>query len=302
MFIDSDSRQAIYEETLCRLLGRKPEELPSLPATAIELLKVTNRWDTSAEDLVRVIRQDPSLATRLVRIANSPVYTTGERVTDLSRAVVILGFPEVARIGAGLSILAAAGGDKPIRRRIARYNLWRHSQAVGTICNILARDLLGWGPGFYMFGLIHDIGKVAVDSYQPAKFTQILKTIDQQAVDWVQAENQILLADHGFVGLSLLASWELPEQIVQSVGNHHQPWEAGEHQELAAMIFLADYIARAQGFYALEAEKKINLPSTLDRTMIAFLKSLPWTMEALRSPKLRAEIKRKIADTGQSGL
>lgn len=291
-----------YSLLLSRILGCHPEDLPTLPTTAMELIEVTNQPDASAEDLVKIIKQDPSLAARLMRLANSPAFMTSEQVTDLTRAVVVLGFSEIARLAMALTILTAAGGDRPLRRRMQRSKLWRHSQVVGIICDVLARDILEWGPGYYVFGLIHDIGKVALDSHRPEKFTEVLNTIDREAIGWVEAENKILMVDHAFVGLALLTYWELPDQLVQAVGHHHDPWAAKDHQDLAGMLFLADHLAKTLGYYSFDAEKKLDLSAALDDRTTTFLKSRGWALGTLRSPEVRRKIEHKIQQVSDEGF
>ncbi len=302
MSAEDNSLKKKYGWLLSRILGCHPEDLPTLPTTAMELMEMTNQSDASAEDLVKIIRQDPSLAARLMRLANSPAFATGVEVTDLTRAVVVLGFSEIARLAMALTILTAAGGDRPLRRRMQRAKLWWHSQVVGIICDALARDVLDWGGGYYVFGLIHDIGKVALDSHRPEKFTEVLNTIERESVGWVEAENKVLMVDHAFVGLSLLAYWELPQQMVQAVGHHHDPWEAEEHQDIAGMLFLADHLAKTLGYFSFDAEKKIDLAAILDERTSEFLKSRGWALEALRSPEVRDNIEQRIAQVSEEGF
>lgn len=298
---DKQARINASAQILSRILGCSPHDLPTLPSTAMELLDITNRPDASADDLVKLVSRDPSVAARLLRMANSPVYIVGEPVTDLTRAVVVLGFAEIARLAVAISVLTAAGGDKPIRRRMQRLRLWDHCQVVGTICEILGRDVLDWGRGYYIYGLIHDIGKVALDSHRPETFTGILNAIDKQCMTWVDAENQALMVDHGFVGLSLMTYWEMPEEMIQAVGHHHDPWEAGEQQDVAGMVFLADYLAKSLGHFSFDAEKKIELASTIDERMSEFLKSRDWALTVLKSPDLRTTIEEKLAKLAGEG-
>lgn len=289
--------------TLSRILGCQPDDLPTLPTTAVELVETTNRRDADAEDLVKIINHDPSLAARLLRMANSPVYMVSEEVVDLRRAVVVLGFAEISRLAMALTVLTAAGGDRPLRRRMQRLKLWKHSQAVGFICDSLAREVLGWGPGYYIFGLVHDIGKVALDYHRPEKFTEVLNLIESKGIPWTMAENETLMLDHGFVGLSLMDFWELPRELVEAVGHHHDPWNAPEeHRERAALVFLADYMARLMGYYSFDGEKNVELASTIEPRMSEFLKTVPWAVDALKSQDVKSRLKDMMAKLTDEGF
>ena len=65
--------------------------IPSLPTIAIEALKLFHDLNSSNDQLVSVIRKDPAMVSKLLKAANSAKYGTRGEVTDLSRAVMLMG-------------------------------------------------------------------------------------------------------------------------------------------------------------------------------------------------------------------
>lgn len=281
--MEQTDQQKQSAKLLSRILGCNPKSLPTLPSTALEISKLTKSETTSADDLVWVIKHDPTLAARLLQMANSPVFWTGEPVTEISRAVVLLGFDEIANLAMAINIFSAAGGDRPLRRRMQRVKLWQHSVVVGLLCEILARDVLEWGTGHYTYGLIHDIGKVALDAHRPDDVTQVLNRIEKRGASWLEAENEVMLVDHAFVGRALMDYWDLPRQMVAAAGGHHQPWEWEENKDLAGLVYVADTIAKLLGHQSFDQEKQVDASEWMSGPGSEFMGQRGWTMEQFAS-------------------
>ncbi len=70
---------------------KKIESLPPLPTIAHRIQSLTDAPNVSAEHVAKALRHDPAIASRILRVANSPFYGTAHKVTQISRAVVLLG-------------------------------------------------------------------------------------------------------------------------------------------------------------------------------------------------------------------
>lgn len=277
---------------LTEAFGCPVEKLPTLPIVAVQLIQATQDEQASAETLVRIIGRDPTLTARLLRIANSPFFATGYEVTTLSRAVVLVGFEEIRRLALGLVIFDSVerGSKKPAGRH--RERLWTHSLIVGLLTETLAADEFGLGPGFYTFGLIHDIGKVAIDAYRPEDFTKILESMKTGRLPWPEAEQQILGFDHGLVGQALLDHWGLPAKMTAAVGGHHRPWAVDpEYQDVAGIVFLANLFAKILGYHAFAPETRMALKKILTMQAVNFLTVRGWVFEGRLLEHLRTKLK-----------
>ena len=231
------------EKALIHMLGCKVDELPTLPEVAYQTCQITADDSHSSDELARVIGRDPSFASRLLRIANSAGYGLRSQVTSVKRAILLLGVKEVRELALTIAAFAAAGSSRPIRRRVQRGKLWAHSKLVGLLCENLARNELKMGSGYYIHGLLHDIGKVALDAYRSREFDAVLDLVDREKISWVEAERQVLGFDHAQVGMAMMTHWHFPPSLINSVAWHHMPWDQVENQEIAALVFLADSLA-----------------------------------------------------------
>jgi putative nucleotidyltransferase with HDIG domain len=278
------------------MLGCSPADLPTLPDSALELQRLVNDDGTSVEALVRVISRDPALAARLLRIANSPVYATGTPVTTVERAILRVGFAEVGYLALGLTIMSAVGGKRPLRYRMQQRALWRHSLAVAAVTDHLAHEIFGWGKGYYIYGLLHDIGKIALDAHRPNQFIKVLETIEKKRVTWSQAENEVFMFDHSFVAQHLLVYWDLPPALVYAVGTHHTPWEASQIKEKAALVHLADMLARRMGYFSFDREKDLTDYSEPAPETKALFAELGWEPDTFLNDELRDKVEQTLEE------
>lgn len=278
------------EDFLTRFLGRPVADLPTLPETALELLTLVNEREPDMDRLIRVIGQDPPLAARILKLANSPLFGIEHRITSLSRAVLLLGPREIRDLALSLSVFESAGSGGDRRRSENRPRLWKHSLTVGLLAETLARDEFSLGPGFYVYGLIHDLGKVLVEAYLPDRFDLILEELARTGRPWPEVEEGIMGFDHAVIGQALLDHWGLPESISQAVGWHHEPWLAGNYQDQAGVLFMANLFAKMLGCHSFPSEAEIELRRVLTMQAVAFLTHQGWVFEGRLVQRLETRL------------
>lgn len=223
------------------------ESLPPLPTIVQRILAVTESPDSSADDVAKVLSGDPAVAAKVLRVANSPFYGMSRQVTQVSRAVVMLGSVAVRNLVLGIcarDALASPGSHVP-----EHATLWRHSIAVGSASELIAREL-GLKPSEEAFvaGLLHDIGQLAMATFQP----ETLRTVFQEqgrGVRFLTLERQHFGIDHTEAGCKILTQWGLPEALCRVVRQHHQQEIRPDDPQarLLAVVILADTFAHMLG-------------------------------------------------------
>jgi HD-like signal output (HDOD) protein len=271
----SDSKSAAL--ALSRILGCQPDSLPTLPSAAQEVARLTAGSESQVNELVQVLKRDPPLTARVLQLANSPLFRTLQPVATLDRAIMVLGFETLRNLTLGLAVLSSMG-SAGIKRRILRNRLWKHSLIVGVLTEVLARDFLNMGRGHYTLGLLHDLGKVALDAFRSSDVDKVLSVIERQRLPWALAEAEVLKADHGFVGQQLLLFWDLPQDMAKAVAFHHEPWRADEHQDLAGVVFLADILAKRMGHYCYDREAQAEVDLSQTPEALEFMKARDWNL------------------------
>lgn len=220
--------------------------LPTLPAVLSKILDTASDPETSALDLGQYIAADQSLSATLLKLVNSAYYGFYREITSPTMAIVILGFTEVRNIVLAGTVFKTLGGSGS---GFARTQLWRHSLATAIAAERYSRLAgLPQDGRHYTAGLLHDIGKVALDLLYPdqvqvARYTAVH---DKRFVRETEAE--VLQIDHTQAGGVLAERWNLPPAVTDAIQYHHNTERTTADPQLAAVTAVADHIAYEAGF------------------------------------------------------
>lgn len=202
--------------------------------------------DSSALDLGKHIAADQSLSATLLRQVNSAYYGFYRRVTTVKDAVVILGFREVQ------NLVLAASAFRTFAKSNSPYNrnqLWRHSLATAMAAERIAKRLSLEADGsHFSAGLLHDIGKVALDSVYPDNFQEAVKRAVEEQRPLYEIEPEIFGMDHAEIGGVLGEHWNLPPLLTEALRRHHTPDQAMLSPQLAHVTALANHLAYEAGY------------------------------------------------------
>ncbi|MFQ5805588.1 MAG: HDOD domain-containing protein, partial [Phycisphaerae bacterium] len=231
------------------------DALPTLAPIAVKLLQVTSDSESSAQDVVHALRGDQSLTAKILSVANSPAMGAGGKVATLDRAVVLLGFLAVRSIALAVKVFEWLGADKPSRgeRRFERAEFWKHSLGVACAARRLAtrQPQLQIDPEeAFVAGLLHDLGKVALDAVFPKAYERIAARAEETRADIADCERAVLGVDHTVAGRHLAKRWGLPRFLQDVVWLHHVSAKALTSSvaspRLIALVQLANVFIREQ--------------------------------------------------------
>ncbi|MFB3819758.1 MAG: HDOD domain-containing protein [Candidatus Methylomirabilales bacterium] len=234
------------EET--RRLVQRVVDLPTLPAVIPRIMRLVEDPHSSAVDLARVIASDQSLASRILRLANSAFYGFRREIVSIDHAVVLLGFETVKSIVLAATVFETLGeGD--VVSSFNREQFWLHVLATATAAKRIARARRLPDPeAAFVGGLLHDIGKVVLDRFFYQRYAQAAQEAARHPCLIREAEVAHFSVHHAEVGRWLVERWRFPASLVESVAYHHRPGGAGSHAwSVTAVVHLADILARNAG-------------------------------------------------------
>jgi putative nucleotidyltransferase with HDIG domain len=202
------------------------------------------RLDTphaSASDIGEIIAQDPALCGRLLQIVNSSFYGFPSRINTISRAITIVGTPELTDLVLGSTVVDLF--SRLPGQLIDSHEFWEHSLYAGVVAKILARYLRAPNTErCFIMGLLHDIGLLVLYRQRPGPERTAIELASQKQLPLYLAEREVLGFDHGEVGARLMRAWHLPESFATTALHHHQPSAADRYRLETAVIHLADVI------------------------------------------------------------
>lgn len=226
---------------------------PELPVGARQIILALQNPQTEPQQIARLAASDPALAARILRVVNSALFRLPNKVGDLSRAVVLLGYSQVrglvVRGGMGQELVA-----QDERTEIDLTPFWFHSFCTATSAFQVAKVMGSAAPGLAAtVGLLHDIGKPVLWWAHPggghARVAAAGAATDQSTLLTLRAEESAWAVNHPALGALIAVRWGLPTEVVRGIEYHHHPEFAPvaeippEARELALVIWVADHLA-----------------------------------------------------------
>jgi diguanylate cyclase (GGDEF)-like protein len=194
--------------------------LPTLPAVATEVVRISQRDDTDAVELSRVVSSDPAIATKLLSTASSAIFLTRAGApTTVQQAVMRLGANTVMTLALSFS-LARLRGTQPAFD-YARF--WKRALFSGTAARAIA-DVTHCNPDeAFLAGMFQDIGILALHEALGGPYSDLLATAGTDHLRLERMERESLGVDHREVGAWLATRWQLPAYLEHSTRGSHNP-------------------------------------------------------------------------------
>ncbi|NVZ09628.1 HDOD domain-containing protein [Allochromatium humboldtianum] len=219
-------------------------ELPSLPAVYHRVREAIETPDGSLETVAGLIESDPSMSTRVLRVANSPLYGLATEVDDIRRALTLIGTTATHHLVLSTTLLTVFR-DLPLGA-VSMRSFWEHGLACGVAARLIARQGGQANPEHaYLAGLLHDIGRLPLYILEPLDMSSALQAHRERQGHLHDLEQQYLGIDHTELGAILLAHWQLPEVFRSAVSDHHAPWRASRSSPETAVVHVADLIVNS---------------------------------------------------------
>lgn len=269
-------------------------DVPPLPHVVRELLRELSDPASSARSVARIAASDPTLAATLIRTVNSAAIGLRRKITSVSESVTYLGYSTVRSLVIRMR-LQHVMPTRPGQPAYDAEDLWVHSLAVAYAAECLAARTPGVDRDFVStLGLLHDIGKLAINSYFPASADQIrTRSVEFPGESFLDRERRILGADHAEIGAMLAIHWKLPADLVEAIRWHHAPDQApdsvsDEIRKAAIIVHAANQLAKYCYVYSEDMEIDIVGDSLLRQA------GLPGPLTRLLASPVRKAISRAI--------
>ncbi|MBC7835115.1 MAG: HDOD domain-containing protein [Phycisphaerales bacterium] len=230
---------------------REISHVATLPEITLKIISLVEDPKSTAQDLHKVIANDPALCARILKVVNSAFYGLPGQIGSINRAIVLLGLNAVKNIAIAASLAKLFKGGA-ITPTFAAKDLWAHSMAVASGSKMIADSLkLGLTDEAFLAGLIHDIGIVVEIQYDRHKLVETIEKLapDDAGVptaDMLACEEQVFGASHQDFGRGLCEKWKFPKSFSYVTGYHHNPLKLpADCRTLANIVCLADKMAGA---------------------------------------------------------
>ncbi|NUN47853.1 MAG: HDOD domain-containing protein [Candidatus Brocadiae bacterium] len=225
---------------------RRVDSLPTLPEITTFVLSMLEDPASSAPDVTQVLVRDASLSSQILKLVNSAFYGLPQKVSDLTRAIALLGFGRIKTLVLSVSMLRLFRSLSG-RRREEFSRFWMHSAVVAGLMRRMALRMEVKEPeSAFVLGLVHDAGKLVFLGHFQEQHAAIVRLAEERRASFAAVEGSVFATTHAEVGAWMARGWGLPKELEEAIANHHgdRPWEAGK---LAAALHFADHAAKMRG-------------------------------------------------------
>lgn len=201
-------------------MGPQSIDYKNIPVQA-DIISGIIRLDPDANscfrDLDSFVRSDQGVATLVLRVVNSPLYSRGRQIATIPIAISILGFNVVR----SLAMLAFSRSMFSKSRDPAfRLHLWQHSLLTAIAGRNICQALGGGKEKDEAFiaGLMHDMGAVLMFNHDHARYGQVMQLIHAEGCAGTAAEQAVFGFDRFQVGREAVTQWRLPARFADFMG------------------------------------------------------------------------------------
>lgn len=226
---------------------RSINTIPPLPEVISQINYQIHSDTGDATSLVKLIEQDLSLTSVVLKSANSVHYNfSREKIIHLRKAVVRIGRQELYNILVTVSMTQAFS---KVHSAINYHALWAHSFAVSAMSKHLCKlstlpEIKSQTNDLHTVALLHDIGILLYGCYFKERLDQVYGIMKEKKISFTTADQECYPGDsHTQLGGALLELWGMDVSIYIPVSYHHNCFSAPKRwKNHTALIQLADSI------------------------------------------------------------
>ncbi|HEY2149086.1 MAG TPA: HDOD domain-containing protein [Pirellulales bacterium] len=202
-------------------IASKAGTLYTLPAVALEVLRLTSQPQVDVERLRECIERDPALVSRVLRVVNSALFALRSEVSNLNQAIALLGTKPLKLLVLGFSLpdnlFVGMAGD--ILRRY-----WRRTLTKAVAAREISETFfkLPWDEAF-LAGLLQDVGMLVLLQEFGESYAQFLDVVFSKGSDVGLLSTRSIGFDHAELTARMLERWSLPRSLVEAVRSGRPP-------------------------------------------------------------------------------
>jgi HD-like signal output (HDOD) protein len=241
-------------------LIEKFTDIHPLPHIVTTISRLIADSESTMKDFEEVIKMDPVLVSRLLRLVNSPFYGLAQTVDSIGRAVAFLGMKNLHNLIVADAVKSIFVANET-KTGFSKKRLWLHSAAVSLCSKMVAERIFGInGDDAFLCGILHDFGLLVEEQVEQQAFNGICAAC-KSTVDLINLEHQAFATDHCEIGYRMTLGWNMPLTVQQAIRDHHLLSESLLPSSLTGIIQISEYVTGQLGHTTLpHATTQISPP------------------------------------------
>jgi diguanylate cyclase (GGDEF)-like protein len=192
---------------------------PSPPGVATHIIELARDPDIEMGKVAKALSMDSALSTKVLRIANSPLYAQRRKSENLRQALVGLGLNATLTLALSFSLVKSLRNGKANGIDYPAY--WRRALVAATAARALADALRqSMAEEIFLAALLQDVGMLALDQAAPDLYRGTA-SLQRDHTALAAHEKKTLQVDHAAIGGWLMKSWNLPPRLYRAIEHSH---------------------------------------------------------------------------------
>ncbi|MGI6681259.1 MAG: HDOD domain-containing protein [Bdellovibrionota bacterium] len=199
------------------------EDLPLMPDVALKAITLLNNENVSSVQLSEILSKDTALVGRILKIANSALFSRQREIGNIKDATVLIGYKALKGI-----IYAASVRKMYEDMSIVQERVWEHSIATATFATNIAEALKkSYEDEVFLYGMLHSLGQLALLNLESTKesYLKVIDLIKQKSLSYLEAEQKVFGFTHALVGALVAKKWNFPLETCYVILHYLDPYE-----------------------------------------------------------------------------
>ncbi len=202
------------------LLHKRMEEkgdFPALSKSVRDFCKTTQDENFNVSDITGIILSDFALTQKVIRLANSAVYSsTGEEITTISKAAMVIGFEALTHLVLSVRLVDTLSISAP-DSAVARAEMTQALLAGDIARKIAAKTRIKNVEEAVVCTLMHHLGRLLVVFYFPEEWSRIEKVSADKSLSQNETALKIIGLTLDEISQEVAKIWCLPQKIANSM-------------------------------------------------------------------------------------
>lgn len=196
--------------------------LPTLPNVACKLISISSQGGIGMKEIASLVSKDAALSAKVLKIANSAFYNFPIKISTIHQAASRIGLNAIRSLVLSISFFSMKAKNNKDGFNYEKF--WEQSLSSAVAAKLIMAEIDKSNlEEIFVVGLLQNIGELILALSFSDQYEQVLLETSKGEKDVVVLEDQIIGADHPFIGYEVTKYWGFPTQLLTPIQYHHCP-------------------------------------------------------------------------------
>jgi len=200
--------------------------IPSPPQVIADLQMEMAMPDPDINEIAKFISNDAGLAGSVLKLVNSSFYGDREKVTSISKAVLLLGLDTIVDTVNTICLKKSFMDSDTVSDNLyaTMIRFWDSATDIARVCSMVGTRLhLSPLDNVYSLGLFHNVGISLMVSKHDNYLDTMRRSYGQDKDRIIDIENEEYGTNHAVLSYYAARTWKLNQNLCDLIAQHHNP-------------------------------------------------------------------------------